>query len=530
MSGETLLERTQRAIVGGRLLDAGDTVVVAVSGGADSVALLDALVHLAAPLGVTLHVAHLDHGLRPDSADDAQFVADLAHRYGLPLTVAAADIAGHAAAHGLSLEEAGREARYAFLGALAATLGARRIATAHHADDQAETVLARLLRGAGLDGLGGMRPLAPLPPTADVPFGAYHTDLSRPPEGAPPSADVRVIRPFLGLRRHELRAYLAIRGLPFRDDPTNRDTTLLRNRLRHEILPRLAAINPAVVETLARAATLMADDADTLAALTEAAWPAVARPAADAIELDLAALAAQPVAMRRRLLRAALARLGGGRDVGAAHIERALRLAAEGAPGEQAHLPGGIVLTRGYAALTVSRGAPPDPDWPLLPPGAPPLAVTVPGVTAMGEWSLRVERGAWSVERSEIRDWRRGEGVGGRWSVVRGERMAGNVAGGQWSLVREELIDAAATEGGLWLRARRPGESFAPLGMGGQRQSLHDFMIHRRVPRQVRDRVPLLVNAQGVVWVVGLRLDEGARVTADTASVLRVSIARDTAA
>lgn len=108
--------------------------------------------------------------------------------------------------------------------------------------------------------------------------------------------------------------------------------------------------------------------------------------------------------------------------------------------------------------------------------------------------------------------------------------MAGNVAGGQWSLVREELIDAAATEGGLWLRARRPGESFAPLGMGGQRQSLHDFMIHRRVPRQVRDRVPLLVNAQGVVWVVGLRLDEGARVTADTASVLRVSIARDTAA
>lgn len=277
MSGETLLERTQRAITTGHLLDPGDTVVVAVSGGADSVALLAALALLAAPLGVTLHVAHLDHGLRPDSADDAAFVADLARGHSLPVTIAVADVAGYADEHGLSLEEAGRAARYAFLGALAATLGARRIATAHHADDQAETVLARLLRGAGVDGLGGMRPLAALPPTAAVPFTVRYTDLDRLIEATPLSVDARVIRPLLGLRRHELRGYAAARGLAFRDDPTNQDTTLLRNYLRHEILPLLATVNPAIVETLARTATLMADDADVLHALTEAVWSDVAR-------------------------------------------------------------------------------------------------------------------------------------------------------------------------------------------------------------------------------------------------------------
>ena len=418
MSGETLLERTQRAITTGHLLDPGDTVVVAVSGGADSVALLAALALLAAPLGVTLHVAHLDHGLRPDSADDAAFVADLARGHSLPVTIAVADVAGYADEHGLSLEEAGRAARYAFLGALAATLGARRIATAHHADDQAETVLARLLRGAGVDGLGGMRPLAALPPTAAVPFTVRYTDLDRLIEATPLSVDARVIRPLLGLRRHELRGYAAARGLAFRDDPTNQDTTLLRNYLRHEILPLLATVNPAIVETLARTATLMADDADVLHALTEAVWSDVARSRADTVELDLVALAAQPVAMRRRLVREAIARLGSGRDVGAVHIERAVALAAEGAPGEQAHLPDGVIVARGYDTLTVSRGAPPDPDGPLLAPGAPPVPVAVPGVTAMGEWRLEiserglargesVERGAWSVER-------------GAWSVGRG--------------------------------------------------------------------------------------------------------------
>ena len=435
MSGETLLERTQRAITTGRLLDPGDTVVVAVSGGADSVALLDVLAHLAAPLGISLHVAHLDHGLRPASADDAAFVADLARGYRLPVTVAVADVAGYADEHGLSLEEAGRGARYAFLGALAATLSARRIATAHHADDQAETVLARLLRGAGVDGLGGMRPLAALPPTADVPFAVHHTDLGRPIVVAPPSADVRLIRPLLGLRRHDLREYVTARSLPFRDDPTNQDTTLLRNYLRHEIVPRLATINPAIVETLARTATLMADDADVLHALTEAVWSDVARARADTVELDLAALAAQPVAMRRRLVREALARLGSGRDVGAVHIERAVNLADAGAPGEQAHLPDGVVLTRGYDALTVSRGAPPDPDGPLLAWDAPPIAVAVPGVTAVGgEWALSVGRGAWSEgQRLETRDWRSEIGGGGRWSVVgglgRGRGCAGRGGG-----------------------------------------------------------------------------------------------------
>ncbi len=207
------------------------TLVLAVSGGADSMALL----HGAARLVETdashwqLTVAHLDHGLRPDSADDATFVADAAAALGLPCIVHATDVATLARAEGRSIEDAGREARYRFLEEVAPN-GAL-IATAHTADDAAETVLLNLLRGAGLAGARGI-----------------------------PARRGRVVRPLLGERRATLRAALDVGGIAYRDDPSNTDPAFLRNRVRGELLPLLEALRPGAVERIGRFARLAADD------------------------------------------------------------------------------------------------------------------------------------------------------------------------------------------------------------------------------------------------------------------------------
>lgn len=500
-----LVEATRRAIETERLVAAGDSVVVAVSGGPDSVALLDVLVRLRDGLGITLHAAHLDHRIRPTSAEDAAFVADLAQRWGVPCTVAAADAPALAAERGLSLEEAGRLARYGFLAALAAALGASVVAAAHHADDQAETVLLRLLRGSGLAGLRGMRPSAPLPPGGgDVRVAIERSDAPRlpavltPPANSPPA---RLVRPFLGITRDEIRAHVAAFDLPHRLDPTNADPNILRNRVRLELLPLLATYTPAITAILGRTAQTLADDYDVLHALTLAAWPSVARERGDGIELELAALTQQPPALRRALVREALTRVGPLRDVSLAHIERCLALAEAGAVGVGADLPSGVRVTRGYTTLTIGRGAPALPDWPLLPPDSLPLAVTAPGVTVLpgGRWALHC---AW----------------GGAGEM---ERAAQGRVTPCWA----ETVDAGVAAGGLWLRTRRDGERFQPLGLGGRSRSLHAFMSDTHISPDARDRLPIVANGAHIVWVGGFRLDHRARVTPATHLTLRLRFA-----
>ncbi|HYO89770.1 MAG TPA: tRNA lysidine(34) synthetase TilS, partial [Candidatus Limnocylindrales bacterium] len=198
------------------LFPRGTTLVLGVSGGADSLALLHALAALRRRLGLTLIAATLDHGLRGrDGAADAAHVDALAEAWHVPVVVGTADVAALAVQQRAGIEEAARNARYAFLAEVARSHGAGRIAVGHHADDQAETVLMHLLRGAGLDGLGGMRPLAPVP-------------------GAP---DLMLVRPLLGVTRAQIAAYCARHDIAARDDATNADTALTRGWLRHELLP-----------------------------------------------------------------------------------------------------------------------------------------------------------------------------------------------------------------------------------------------------------------------------------------------------
>lgn len=320
-----------RTIAAHRLFVAGETVVVAVSGGADSVALLDFLA-TGSGLGLQLVVAHVNHGLRGVEADaDERFVRGLAERYGLPMATTSADVRALSRQRRISLEEAGREARYAFFEAVAGQYGAARIALAHHRDDQAETVLMRLIRGAGVDGLSGMRPR---------------------------SGDGRYVRPLLSITRRAIVGYLRKRGLAWREDASNQDQRFLRNRVRHELLPLLAGYNPAIAERLAATAESLAADGELLERLTAERY-AVCRRDCAGEGLVVPLLRQEPDGIRLRLYRRAIAAVKGDlRRLAHRHLQAIDRLVFAARSNAELVLPDGVRVTRCYDALTVTVGEP----------------------------------------------------------------------------------------------------------------------------------------------------------------------------
>ena len=305
------------------LLRAGASAVVGVSGGADSVALLHMLTALAPSMGFTVCAAHFNHGIRGAAADaDEAFVQRLCARLGVPLFCGQADVPSLAESRGQTLEQAAREARYAFLEEARVHFGADVIAVAHHMDDQAETLLLHLARGAGLAGLVGMK-----------------------------ARRGRVIRPLLPLRRSEIEAYLSQEGLSFCTDETNllRDST--RNRIRLDVLPYLAEhVNPAIVPALCAASELLAQDE---AYLCEAAGQGLLAVQRGENAYDRAALAALPPALLGRAVRMALAAAGAEKDIERTHVEQVIAL-LQGRTGARLYLPG-VDVWVDYALLCVGR-------------------------------------------------------------------------------------------------------------------------------------------------------------------------------
>jgi tRNA(Ile)-lysidine synthase len=313
-------DRAARALAAAGVPAAGAGLAAAVSGGADSLALLHGLRTLAGPRGWRLAVVTVDHGLRSGSAADAAFVADHAKALGLDAgveTLAAADLARHRRA---GPEGAARAARYEALWRAAGELGCDWLATGHTLDDQAETVLLQLLRGAGPDGLAGM-----------------------------PVRGGRLLRPLLGVRRADTRRCCAAIGVDWREDPTNAEPGPLRNRVRQRLLPLLEELRPGATVALARTAALAADERDWLDPLVAAALTATsAEPPAGPgpVALDGAALGELPVALARRVVRAA-ARQAGAAPPDAEATDRVVALAAGSArgapaqPGGEAAWPGG---------------------------------------------------------------------------------------------------------------------------------------------------------------------------------------------
>ncbi len=449
------------------ILPRGTTIIVGVSGGADSLCLLHALHTLRAELGITLHAATLDHALRgDDAATDTAFVAETARAWSIPVTVARRDVAAQAAAHGLGIEEAARQARYTFLAQVAAREGASRIAVAHNADDQSETVLMHFLRGSGLGGLRGMQIATSL--------GDYHllpdTDLD--------PARFTLLRPLLNTPRADIEAYCAAHGLTPRFDRSNLDTTYFRNRLRHAVIPYLETLNPNLRALLRRTASVLAADYDALHTLHIQRWAEVCRAVSPtAVVFDRAAWRALSLSAQRATLRMAAQRLNHTlRDLSFAHIEGAVRAAARGDVGTQATLPGKLALRVEYDTLIVASDAhtPTPPPWPLI----------------WGKAALVVRQGA--TLRLPQSTW--------RFSLTPGHALP-DVRADMWRAALAIPPDAE-----IILRGRRPGDRFAPQGMGGHTQKLADFMINAKIPALWRRHIPLLVVDGQIAWVAGWRV------------------------
>jgi len=498
------------------LLVPKETVVIGVSGGPDSLCLLHVLNRLCNKYRIELHVAHLNHRIRGSEADaDAAFVASLAKQWGLSCSVGARDVPTLAREKKLSLEEAARRARYAFLAEVAQQVGAKRIAVGHNADDQTESVLMHWLRGAGLAGLRGMLPAISLSDYRllegeDVGL----RDEGREPALSPALSEVKgvvegtvpypftLIRPLLEVTRAEIEAYCAEHSLQPRFDRSNLDTTYYRNRLRHELIPYLESYNPGIREVLRRSAKVIADDYAYLRAKLDRLWPQVViSESDDVIRFDLAAWRSLPTSFQRSTLRQAIHHLRRSlRNINWIHVEDARAALLEKPAGTQVTLPQGLVLTMSYQAFTVAdEGYVERPtDLPLLTVDTLPLAI--PGTTPLPDSEWRVEARLLS----------RGELPSG-WEDNQDPWQA--------------FLDHDVTGSELILRHRQPGDRFQPLGLGGRQTTLREFMINVKIPAQWRHLVPILASPQHIVWLAGWRVDERGRITKGTKRVLHLRFA-----
>jgi tRNA(Ile)-lysidine synthase len=476
-----LLDRVRRFVREHDLAGPETRVVVALSGGSDSVALahivreLDAATNLRA-----VGFAHFNHQLRPAADDDERFCARFAEAFEWPMCVEREDIYARARRERRSIEHAARAARYEFFERARTRLGADVVALGHTRDDQAETFLLRLVRGAGLRGLAAMHPR----------------------NGA-------IVRPLLTCRRVELRAYLAARHVGFVEDESNADLSIPRNRVRGELLPLLESrFNPRIVDTLANEAELAQETWQWLEAEAEALMGACSQPPEPGAGprdrlFDVAALKATQPVLRRLLIWRAMNMAAADRPVSFEHVQAVLHLIASDksasidAPGLRVERVGARLVLRGRPERTIGRPTP----------GRGRTLRNRPLGSNLFEYSLSIP-GEVAVPLAGCAI--SAETTGGEAVDPRALSSNPTVA-----VVRRDLCGQR-----LRVRNRRPGDRFKPIGLGG-RKKLQDFFVDRKVARQRRDTVPLVVDEDGrIVWVAGYGIDEAFRITDSAQAVL----------
>jgi tRNA(Ile)-lysidine synthase len=462
------------------LFGPGTRVLAAVSGGSDSVALAHILRELDAAGELRLAgLVHFNHLLRAAADDDERFVTALAESLGVPVLTDRDDVAERARRERRSVEDAARAARYAFFERARALAGADVVALGHTRDDQAETFLLRLTRGAGPRGLGGMYP-----------------------------RNGDIVRPVLACRRADLRQWLSAGARPFVEDETNVDVSIPRNRVRAELVPLLQArFNPAIVDVLADEAELAREawqwmDAAAKDLAARLVRPMAAQGAQLVYEMDVADLVALPLALRRAVLWRTMSGVAGLRPISFGHVDAAIRLIDQigddriDVPGQRLERVGSRLVLRGRSADTVGRTLAKEPNLFRYP-------LSIPGEVALPEAGCVVSAEALVADTSSD-------------CVSAAMRNGGSGAiGTHVALVRGDLF-----AGSLVVRNRRPGDRFRPVGLDG-RKKLQDFFVDRKVARATRDAVPIVVDEMDrIVWVAGYGIDEAFRVTDPAQAVL----------
>jgi len=463
----TLEQRVLSFIREHHLVSGQQKLLVAVSGGPDSVCLLHILFGLRDELGIELHVAHLDHQLRgAESEADARYVADLACRLSIPASIERRDVMAYHARQRISLEEAAREVRYAFLAQVAKSIGADRVAVGHTVDDHIETILMHLIRGTGTRGLRGLQSSAVWQSSGD---------------------SLTVIRPLLTVTREETVGYCNRHQLTPRVDVSNLSLSLLRNRIRHELLPRLQSYNPRVVEALLRVGNIAADDLAFIDKEIARLWGRIVQQRDKTIILDKAGLLELPSALKRHLLRASIEKLLGNlKDIEMRHVEKIMDVLTKPA-GKKLSLPGGLVFSIEYDRYLLGAESSELCPFSVL---ETEFLLKLPGETSLPGWNVEA-------------------------TILPPEAMKDDASG------YKAYFDLDETGDKIVVRGRRPGDRFQPLGMS-QPKKLGEFMVDAKIPCAWRRRIPIVCSPQHILWVVGWRIDDRVKVTEDTKQVLRL--------
>ncbi|MFH1848480.1 MAG: tRNA lysidine(34) synthetase TilS [Candidatus Omnitrophota bacterium] len=461
-----MINRAHETILKYGLLKKGDRVIVGVSGGPDSMALLYALLFLQDRYRLYIHVAHLNHKIRKaDAKRDADFVRDTAKKLRLPVTIKDADVPALARRKKLSLEHAAREARYEFYRSLAKKLKAGKVALGHTQDDQAETVLMRLIKGAGLLGLGGIAPI-------------------RGFDG------IAIIRPLLDISKSDIKKFLRKRKIAFRIDRTNKDTIYFGNKIRLRVLPLLERdFNPAMKKSLAQAASNLRVDYNFIYKEAKKKFARYAGISKGKVELRLGFLREDP-ALRRMLVRMAIERVKGDLNrITYRHWEDIAELLAGENKEWMLDLPGGLaVMLKGrYMIVEKKHAASRDTKKAL------PVALKVPGAIRLPRIGMTVR----AVECAPVANPK--------------AKKSGTV----------EYFDREALRFPLRIRFRRPKDRMVPLGMTKGKR-LKQLFIDEKVPKAKRALIPLVISGSAIIWVCGIKRSNIARITEATRRTLKL--------
>ena len=467
----TLQDQVKKTIEKHQMIKQGDDLLVAVSGGPDSVALLHLLCDLRKELGLHLEVAHLQHGIRgAEAEEDARFVAELAEKLGLPLHLKTVDLSRIRSAAGKgNLEELARVERYRFFAAVARERKLVKIATAHTQDDQAETVLMWLLRGSGLKGLGGIPPL-------------HELDETTTESGS----RLFVIRPLLDVSRAEIEEYMNERQLTFRLDRSNQDISFLRNWIRLKLIPQLKEkMDRNLPARLAQQAGLIREEEYLLDGLAHAAI----NETQTAEGMNRGSLLKHSKAMQRRLLRLWIeATRGHLRGLDFQHVEALLDLITNGPPQGRLSIPGGWQLVKEYETLKLDKQSRKMRQQ----------CACYSYELRIGE-DLPIHEAGLTIQTQEI--------------LPPFARLPNNFM--------EVVFDSASLAADLTLRNFRHGDRFQPLGMSGHKK-VKELFIEKKVPLAVRASLPLLVLGDEVIWIPGYGRSEHGKVTPATKAILRL--------
>ncbi len=456
-----IFQKIKETIEKHSMLSGGENVLVALSGGPDSVFLLHVLNNLKEELKLDLHTLYINHGLRPEETPlEIEFCKKLCETLKVPFITKSVDVKSFAKEKSMNNQEAARELRYKVFEETAFETKADKIALGHNADDQAETLLMRLLRGSGPIGLSGIPPVRGM-----------------------------CIRPLIEIERQEINRYIQEEKIDFVVDSSNLRRDYLRNKIRFSIIPMMKEINPNIIETLSRTAAIFREEErhfDIIVVKT--LMRLISRKSDSRIELFLSPLEAMDKVILRRVLRRVIDETKGLRRINFIHVEDIIGLIKTGKSGDRLYLPKGIRVIKDYSTLIFTTEPPVKLDTYML---------EVPGEINLKEAGVLIKASILESHKSEIKDL----------------RLSADLA----------VFDAERLIFPLVVRSRKEGNFFYPFGFG-KRKKLQDFFVDGKVPRDERDRIPLIISGEDIIWVAGYRQDDRFKVVDETKKVLKLEV------